>query len=177
MVRTVRRSTRPRRCCTYPGLRQPVRRCRRKLARSSLKMKRVDPARARVSALHGVLMPAASRATAASAARSSLLPSMDQFFSVRSAIHLHGSTPHRKSGWCQVIERSGIRRSPSGQTRPHALPFAMEGPVLERMAGTGASASSAGTTSALAATRFRERPAMIAGRSQTSALRMTSTGP
>ena len=72
--------------------------CHRKLARSFLKMKRVDPARARVSALHGVLMPAASRATAASAARSSLLPSMDQFFSVRSAIHLHGSTPHRKSG-------------------------------------------------------------------------------
>ena len=72
--------------------------CRRKLARSFLKMKRVDPARARVSAQHGVLMPAASRAAAASAARSSLLPSMDQFFSVRSAIHLHGSPPHRNSG-------------------------------------------------------------------------------
>ena len=72
--------------------------CRGKPARSSLKMKRVDPARARVSAQHGVLMPAASRAASASAARSSLLPSMVQFFSVRSAIHLHGSTPHRKSG-------------------------------------------------------------------------------
>lgn len=82
----------------YPGLRQPVRRSRRKLARSSLKMKRVDPARARVSASHGVLMSPASRAEAASAARSSLLPSKDQFFSFRSAIHLHGSTPHRKSG-------------------------------------------------------------------------------
>ena len=98
MVRTFPRSARPRRRCTYPGLRQPARRCRCELARSSLKKKRVDPARARVSAQHGVLMPTASRAAAASAARSSLLPSMDQFFSVRSAIHLHGSTPHRKSG-------------------------------------------------------------------------------
>ena len=61
-------------------------------------MERVDPARARVSAQHGVSMPAASRAAAASAARSSLLPSMDQFFSIRSAIHLRGSTPYRKSG-------------------------------------------------------------------------------
>ena len=46
-----------------------------------------------------------------------------------------------------------------GQARPHALTFTMEGQVLERMAGTGATASGAGTTSARAVTRFRERPA------------------
>lgn len=45
-----------------------------------------------------VVMPLASGAVATSAARSGLLRSMDQFFSFRSAIHLHGSTPHRKSG-------------------------------------------------------------------------------
>lgn len=39
------------------------------------------------------------------------------------------------------------------------MPFEMEWQVLEGTAGTGASASGAGTTSALAATRFRERPA------------------
>jgi len=53
----------------------------------------------------------------------------------------------------------------------------MEGQVLERKAETGATASGAGTTSAWAATRFRERPAKTAGRSQTSALRTTSARP
>ena len=58
-------------------------------------------------------------------------------------------------GWCQVNERSGTRRSPSRANTTACLPFAMEWQVLEGMAGTGASASSAGTTSAQAATRFR----------------------
>lgn len=89
--------TRPRRRCTYPELRRPLRSNRCGLARSSLKMKRVDPARARVSALHGVLMSPTSRVGAASAARFGLLPARDQFFSFRSAIHLHGATPDRES--------------------------------------------------------------------------------
>ena len=46
----------------------------------------------------GVVTPPASGAVATSAARSGLLPSLDQLFSFRSAIHLHGSTPHRESG-------------------------------------------------------------------------------
>ncbi len=46
----------------------------------------------------GVVPSPASGAVPTSAARSGLLPSLDQFFSFRSAFHLHGSTPHRKSG-------------------------------------------------------------------------------
>ena len=177
VVRTFRRSTRPRRRRTYPGLRQPARRCRCKPTRSSLKMKRVDPARARVSAQHGVLMPAASRASAASAARSSLLPSMDQFFSVRSAIHLHGSTPHRKSGVVSGhrAERHTAEPIRANTTACLAIRDGMAGARKnggDRCIGIGCRHASA-----LAATRFRERPAMIAGRSQAAALRMTSTGP
>ena len=85
----------------------------------------------------------------------------------RSAIHLHGSTPHRKSG-VVLGQRAGLAHGGAhrGQARPCAEPFTMEWQVLEGMTWTCASASSTGTTSALIATRFRSaqrRP--LAGRS------------
>jgi hypothetical protein len=56
-------------------------------------------------------------------------------------------------------------RSPSGQTRPHAVPTPKGQQGLERMAGTGASASGAGTGSARSAARFRSaRRSTPAGR-------------
>ena len=160
--------TRPRRRCTYPELRRPLRSNHCGLARSSLKMKRVDPARTRVSALHGVLMSPTSRVGAASAARSSLLPTRDQFFSFRSAIHLHGSTPDRES---RVVsgQRAEWHAAEPIRGKHDRVPCLSQwkGRCSIEWRGQVHRHQVPGTTSTVTATRFRERPAMIAGRSQT----------
>ena len=148
-------------------------RCR--LARSSLKMKRVDPARARVSAQHGVGDVAGLEGGGYIGSQVGPAAFDGSGLSFRSAIHLHGSTPHRESGVVSGARAGDMRRSPTGQARPHALPVTGDRQVLERMAGAGAAASGAGTASARTASRFKERPAMNAGKSQTSALRTMST--
>ena len=103
-----------------------------------LKNETVDPSRARVSARHGGCDVAGLGASAALAARSGLLPAMDQVYGFRSAIHLQGSPLTESPGWCRVYERGDTRRSPQGQARPRALPITLDRQVLERMAATGA---------------------------------------
>ena len=83
------------------------------------------------------------------------LSSMDQVSGFRGAIHLQGSTPDRKSGAVSGARAVDTWRSPSGQTRPHALPTPKGRQVLERMAGTGAVASGTSTGTARSAARFR----------------------
>lgn len=100
-------------------------------------------------------MSPASRTGAASAVRSSPLPSMDQFFSFRSAIHLHGSTPHRKSGVVSG-QRAEWHTAEPIRGKHDRMPAFHDGRAsARRNGGAGASASGAGTTSTLAATRFR----------------------
>ena len=90
-------STRPRRCGTYPGLRRPLRSARCGLARSSLKMKRVDPARARVSASHGGCDAAGLQGHNGIGSQVEPAACEGSVLCFRSAIHLHGPTPHRES--------------------------------------------------------------------------------
>lgn len=150
---------------------------RRRLARSSLKMKRVDPARARVSALHGVggVAGLEGGGDIGSQVEPAALRWISSQLSQRHPPAWVHPSPRVRGG---VRCTSGdMRRSPTGQARPHTSPVKVDRQVLERMAGTGASASGAGTASARTATRFKERPAIKAGRSQTSALRTMSTEP
>lgn len=125
-----------------------------------LKMKRVDPTRARVSAPHGGCDAAGLRGGDDIGSQVGPAAFDGSGLSFRSAIHLHGSTPHRESGVVSGARAGDMRRSPTGQTRPHASPVTGDRQLLERMAGTGASASGAGTASARTATRFNERPAI-----------------
>ena len=104
-------------------------------------------------------MSPASRAVATSAARSSLLPSMDQISAFAAPSTCMGPPLTESPGWCQVYERATCGGAQQG--KHDRMPCRSgDRQVLERMAGTGASASGAGTASARTATRFNERPAI-----------------
>lgn len=136
-------------------------------ARSFLKMKRVDPPVRGFPRHTGWVMPPASGAGRASAARSGLLRANGSVLCCRSAIHLRGSTPHRKSGVASGQRASAAPAEPIRGKHDRA-PGRREGrPVLERMAGTSAPASGAAHEVSSIGVALRERPAKTAGRPQT----------
>ena len=111
--RKVQRSARPQRRCSCPWLCRPLRSARCGLTRSSLKMKRGDPARARVSALHGGDVAGLQGHSGIgsqvepAACDGSVLCFVAPFACM-------GPPLTESPGWCQVIERNGTRWSPSG---------------------------------------------------------------
>lgn len=90
-------------------------------------MKRVDPARARVSARHGVGDVAGLEGGGDIGSQVGPAAFDGSVLSFRSAIHLHGSTPHRESGVVSGARAGDMRRSPTGQARPHASPVTVTG--------------------------------------------------
>lgn len=134
----IRRSTRPRRCGAYPGLRQSLRSARCGLTRSSSKMKRVDPARARVSASHGGCDAAGLQGHSGIGSQVEPAACEGSVLCFVAPSTCMGPPLTENPGWCQVIERRCTRRSPSRASTTACSPFAVEWQVLEGMAGTGA---------------------------------------
>lgn len=172
----VQRSTRPPRRCTYPWLCRPLRSARYGLTRSSLKMKWVDPARVRVSALHGGFDAAGLKGHSGIGRQVEPAACDGSVLCFVAPSTCMGPPLTESPGWCQVSSRMARGGAHQGQARPRASPFTMEWQVLEGMAGTSAPASGAGHDISSSCDTLRERPARIAGRLQTLALRTASTG-
>jgi len=117
----VQRSTRPQRRCTYPWLCRPSRSARYGLTRSSLKMKRVDPARARVSALHGGVDVAGLQGHSGIGSQVEPAAFDGSVLCFVAPSTCMGPPLTESPGWCQVIERNGTRRSPSGASTTACL--------------------------------------------------------
>ena len=147
------------------------------LARSSLKMKRVDPPVRGFPRNTGLVMPPNSRIGAASAARSSLLRSMDQFTAFVAPSTCMGPPLTESPGWCQVNERDWHTAEPSGAntTVCRAIYDGMAG--ARRNGGDRCIGIKYRHDISSGCDALQERPVKIAGRSQTSALRMSPTGP
>lgn len=117
----IRRSTRPQRRGTYPGLCRPSRSARCGLARSSLKMKRVDPARARVSASHGGCDAAGLQGHSGIGSQVEPAACEGSVLCFVAPSTCMGPPLTESPGWCQVIERNSTRRSPSGASTTAGL--------------------------------------------------------
>lgn len=152
LVLAVQRAPRARR--TDPGVRQPWRRCRR-LARSSLKWERVDPARARVSAPHGVGDGACLGGGRDRQPGRACCLRWIRSLCFRSAIHLHGSAPHRESGVVSGARARAARGGAHQGKHDHAPGRPRVAAGARTDGETLCTASGAGTAWARSAARFR----------------------